>query len=180
MNEQVKTINGVEPERLMTIVGAVKENPDLGKTMWRANTRWIDGFRSEAHIRGFTIPMDEPTDLAGTNTAPNMVEVVLGAYGCCLQTGYAMNAAVMGISVEKIEVEVEGDIDLPGFFGLEPPDDVWPGFTTVRAKVFLKAPTASKEQLAELHSRVVATSPVGSVISRSVNVETEFVTRRTV
>ena len=95
MTEQVKTINGVEPERLMTIVGAVKENPDLGKTMWRANTRWIDGFRSEAHIRGFTIPMDESTDLAGTNTAPNMVEVVLGAYGCCLQTGYAMNAAVM-------------------------------------------------------------------------------------
>jgi len=106
------------------------------------------------------------------------VEIVLGAYGCCLQTGYAMNAAVMGIAVEKIEIELEGDIDLPGFFGLESPDDVWPGFTTVRAKVFLKAPTASKEQLEDLHRRVTSTSPVGSILARPVNVDTQLVTRR--
>ncbi len=178
MTEQPKVVNNLEVDKLLTIVGAIKANPELGKTMWRANTRWISGFQSEANIRGFTIKMDEPPDLAGTNTAPNMVEMVLGAYGCCLQTGYAMNAAVMGIPIEKIEIELEGDIDLPGFFGLEPPDNVWPGFTTVRAKVFLKAPTASKAQLEELHRRVTSTSPVGSVLARPVKVETDLVTRR--
>lgn len=178
MEEQTKTINNLDVEKLQAIVGAVKENPDLGKTMWRARTCWLGGFQSEANIRGFTVKMDEPPDLAGTNTAPNMVEMVLGAYGCCLQTGYAINAAVMGIPLEKIEIELEGDIDLPGFFGLEPPDNVWPGFTTVRAKVFIKAPTASKEQLEELHRRVTSTSPVGSILSRPVKVDTELVTRR--
>lgn len=180
MADTPNVINNLEVDRLMNIVGAVQKNPDLGKTLWRAHTRWLSGFQSEANIRGFTVKMDEPTDLAGTNTAPNMVEMVLGAYGCCLQTGYAMNAAVMGISVEKIEIEVEGDIDLPGFFGLEPPDNVWPGFTTVRAKVFLKAPTASKEQLEELHRRVTSTSPVGSILARPVKVETQLVSRRSV
>ena len=180
MPEETKTINGLDPERLTTIVSAVKQDPELGKTLWRARTRWLKGFQSEASIRDFKVPMDEPPDLAGTNTAPNMVEMVLGAYGCCLQTGYAMNAAVMGIPLEKIEIDVEGDIDLPGFFGLEPPDQVWPGFTRVRAKVFLKAPTATREQLEELHRRVTATSPVGNTLQRAVQVTTELVQRRSV
>ncbi|HBY96476.1 MAG: OsmC family protein [Ardenticatenaceae bacterium] len=171
-------VNGLDVSQLTTIVGAVKAQPDLGKTMWRARTQWKGGFQSEAEIRGFKIQMDEPPDLAGTNTAPNMVEMVLGAYGCCLQTGYAMNAAVMGIEIQKMDIELEGDIDLPGFFGLESPDDVWPGFTTVRAKVFLKAPGATAGQLEELHRRVTSTSPVGSTLARPVKVETTLVTRR--
>lgn len=178
MSEERKVVNGLDVDALTNIVGAVKAQPDLGKTMWRARTRWQEGFQSEAEIRGFKIKMDEPPDLAGTNTAPNMVEMVLGAYGCCLQTGYAMNAAVMGIEIKKMDIELEGDIDLPGFFGLEPPDDVWPGFTTVRAKVFIKAPGASVEDLEELHRRVTSTSPVGSVLARPVNVQTELVRRR--
>lgn len=176
--EERKLVNGLDVDQLLNIVNTVKAQPDLGKTMWRAHTQWKGGFQSEAEIRGFKIQMDEPPDLGGSNTAPNMVEVVLGAYGCCLQTGYAMNAAVMGIEIQKMDIELEGDIDLPGFFGLEPPDNVWPGFTNVRAKVFIKAPGATPEQLQELHRRVTSTSPVGSVLARPVNVQTDLVTRR--
>ena len=60
---------------MTTIVSPVKQDPELGKTLWRARTRWLKGFQSEATIRDFRVPMDEPPDLAGTNTAPNMVEV---------------------------------------------------------------------------------------------------------
>ena len=107
MTEQTTTLNNLDIGKLQTIVKTVKENPELGRTMWRAQTRWLGGFQSEASIRGYTIKMDEPPDLAGTNTAPNMVEMVLGAYGCCLQTGYAMNAAVMGIPLEKNDDDKE-------------------------------------------------------------------------
>jgi len=178
MAVEPKIVNGLDVNALTNVVSAVKAQPDLGQTTWRARTRWHEGFQSEADVRGFKIKMDEPPDLGGTNTAPNMVEVVLGAYGCCLQTGYAMNAAVMGIEIQKMDIELEGDIDLPGFFGLEPPDDVWPGFTTIRAKVFIKAPGATVEQLEDLHRRVTSTSPVGSTLARPVNVQTELVKRR--
>jgi len=178
MTEERKIVNGLDVDTLTNLVRAVKAQPDPVKTTWRAHTRWQGGFQSEAEIRGFKIKMDEPPNLGGTNTAPNMVEMVLGAYGCCLQTGYAMNAAVMGIEIEKMDIELEGDIELPGFFGLESPDDVWPGFTTVRAKVFIKAPSATTEELEELHHRVVSTSPVGSTLARPVNVQTELVKRR--
>jgi hypothetical protein len=48
--------------------------------------------------------MDEPSALGGTDTAPNMVEFVLGAYGCCLTTGYVMNAAQRGIRLEGVDL----------------------------------------------------------------------------
>ncbi len=173
------SLNGVDVEYLKSVVEAVKENPDLGRTIWRAKASWKNGFKCEATIRGFRVSMDEPTDLGGTNTAPNMVEMVLGAFGCCLIVGYVMNASVRGIEIQKLEIELEGDIDLPGFLGLESPDDVWPGFTEIRARVFLKTKVpVSKDELEELHNTVLRTSPVGSILTRNVNVKVDLVDRR--
>ncbi len=174
-------VNGVEVEHLQKVVEAVKANPELGKTLWRASAKWKGGFKEEVKIRDFTVRMDEPQDLGGSNTAPNMVEFVLGAFGACLIVGYVMNAAVRGIELAKVEVEVEGDIDLPGFLALEPPEKVWPGFTNVRARVFLKpAQPVSREELEKLHEDVVKTSPVGSTLRNPVNVEVTLEARRTV
>jgi uncharacterized OsmC-like protein len=159
---------------LTGLINHVKEKPEAGKTVWKASTQWLGGFRSQAQIRDFTIAMDEPTALGGSNTAPNMVEVVLGSYGCCLTTGYAANAALRGITLEDIQIELEGDLDLNGFFGLQDPNQCWPGYSNVRAKVTLKAPTASAEQLQALHDAVVKTSPVGSILCRPINVVTEL------
>lgn len=159
---------------LVGLINHIKNKPEAGQTVWKASTQWLGGFRSQAQIRDFTIGMDEPTALGGSNTAPNMVEVVLGAYGCCLTTGYAANAALQGIQLEDIQIELEGDLDLNGFFGLIDPNQCWPGYSNVRAKVTLKAPTATPEQLQALHDAVVKTSPVGSILCRPINVVTEL------
>ena len=161
--------------QLMSLIEAIREDPDKGKTVWKAKTRWRGGFRSEAEIRDHSIPMDEPAELGGTNTAPNMVEAVLGAYGCCLTTGYAAQAAFRGIDLQNVEIEIEGDLDLRSFLGLSDPDDVWPGYSDIRTKVHLDAPGATPEQLRELHEAVVSTSPVGSILKRPVPLTTELV-----
>ena len=101
-----------------------------------------------------------------------MVEMVLGAYGCCLTTGYVMNAALRGIELEGIEIELEGDLDLNGFFGLS--NETSPGYTDVRAKVHLNAPKATPEQLQALHAAVTQTSPVGFILARPVRVSAEL------
>lgn len=165
-------------QRLGAFIEKVRAEPDAGKTVWRASTTWKKGLRSEATIpRGdkqHVVPMDEPTALGGSDSAPNMVEVVLGAYGCCLTTGFVANAAMRGIELQGVDIEVEGDLDLQAFFGLRSPDEVWPGYTDVRATVRLTAPGATREQLEELHAAVVPTSPVGSIIARPVQVHTEL------
>lgn len=159
---------------LASFINHVKEKPEAGRTVWRATTNWLGGFRSQAQIRGFTVEMDEPTALGGSDRAPNMVEIVLGAYGCCLTTGYAANAALRGIELEDIQIELEGDLDLNGFFGLQDPELCWPGYTNVRAKVTLKAPNSTPEELQALHDAVLKTSPVGSILQRPIQVVTEL------
>lgn len=176
MSEQERTTVdlGFNLSQLQGLIGAVAAQPEAGKTVWKANTAWKNGsgFQSTAHIRDFSMTMDEPPPLGGSNTAPNMVEVVLGAYGCCLSTGYVMNAALRGIELEDVQIALEGDLDLNGFFDLK--EGVWPGYTDIRAKVHLVAPKATPEELQALHEHVLRTSPVGCILSRPVRVTTEL------
>jgi uncharacterized OsmC-like protein len=174
INRERATVSlGFDQHQLEGLIGHVREKPESGQTVWSAQTKWLGGFRSQAKIRDFTIDMDEPPPLGGSNTAPNMVEVVLGAYGCCLTTGYVMNAGLKGIKLEGVEIELSGDLDLRGFFGIS--SEVTPGYSSVHAKVKLVAPEATKEELEALHQVVVNTSPVGAILGRPVAVETDLV-----
>lgn len=168
------SINGLDTEQLMKVVETVKQNWESGRTVWKASTAWKGGFKVETCSRDFTLLADEPEMLCGTNTAANPVEMVLQAYGACLTIGYAMNAAVRGITIDDIGIDLEGEIDLPGFLGLEPPEkygmDKLPGFKTVTARVRIKA-DADRKTLQELHEHVVRTSPVGLTLSRPVKIE---------
>jgi len=170
-------INGLHTEKLLDIVESIKQNWETGKTVWTASARWLDGFRVETESRGFKLQADEPDLLAGTNTAANPVELLLQAYGACLAIGYAMNAAVRGITIHDLRIDVEGEIDLPGFLGLEPPESVHmdrlPGYKNVIVRVKIKA-DADGKTLKELHDHVVRTSPVGVSLSRPVKIKTEF------
>jgi uncharacterized OsmC-like protein len=170
-------INGLDTEKLIEIVNGVKQNWETGKTVWTASARWVDGFRVETSSRGFKLQADEPDMLAGTNTAANPVELVLQAYGACLAIGYAMNAAVRGIRVHDLRIDVTGEIDLPGFLGLEPPEstrmDRLPGYKNVVVHVKINA-DADRTTLRELHDQVVRTSPVGVTLARPVNIVTEL------
>jgi uncharacterized OsmC-like protein len=170
---------GFDLGQLQKLVSAVEADPANGKTVWEVDTTWKGGFRSEANIKSYgrshTIQMDEPGALGGGDSAPNMVEVVLSAYGCCLTTGYVMNAAQRGIKLEGVRVNLKGDLDLRGFFGLS--EKVPPGYTDVQAEVTLNAPGATPQQVKDLHDHVVKTSPVGCIISRPLKLTTTLVTQ---
>src|SRR3954453_19962968 len=165
---------GFDKETLGGFIKRVQDDPDAGATVWTATTHWQPGFKSEATIRSHRVRMDEPAELGGSDTAPNMVEVVLGAYGCCLTTGFIANAGLLGIDLERVDISLAGDLDLQAFFGLKPPHEVSPGYTEVRATIRLTAPSASEQQLSTLYDSVVATSPVGAIIERPVKVVTQL------
>ena len=172
-----RVINGLDPEQLMKVVETVKQNWEAGRTVWKASTTWKGGFKVETCSREFTLLADEPEMLCGTNIAANPVEMVLQAYGACLTIGYAMNAAVRGIRIDDIKIDLEGEIDLPGFLGLDPPEkygmDKLPGFKNINAKVKIKA-DADQKALRELHEQVNKTSPVGLTLSRPVKLSSSL------
>ncbi len=161
-------LNDVDLEAVGALAGAITEDPARGATAWRADVRWTGGFRSEATIREFApIASDEPAGLGGTDTAPNPVEQLLAAFGNCLAVGYAANASAFGIELKDLRVELEGDLDLHTFLGL---DDGHAGFSDIRVNVHIDS-TATSEELTALHDKVTSTSPVGHTLARAIPVD---------
>jgi uncharacterized OsmC-like protein len=176
--------NGVDVDRLVQTVTAIKDNPDLARFRFRASTKWLGGGRSNTTIQGFygagredesrTKPFvlvgDEPPVLLGQDAGPNAVESVLQALASCLTVGFAYNAAAQGIAVKRLEFELEGEIDLHGFLGLS--EKVRPGFQGIRL-AYRTDCDASPEKLDELWAHVQKTSPVLDMLRNPVRVKIE-------
>lgn len=161
-------LNDVDIGQVASLAEKIQQEPDVAASKWSAEVRWNGGFRSSARVREFDpVDSDEPESLGGTNTGPNPVEQVLGALGNCLAVGYAANATAAGIKVKDLTITVEGDLDLHTFLGLA---DGNAGFSGISVSVDIDC-DADEKALAELHSKVVGTSPVGHTLSRAVPVD---------
>ena len=158
-------LNQVNLGAVSQLVAAIQTHPSKARTTWGARVDWTGSFSSRATIRQFDpIVSDEPKTLGGSDAAPNPVEQLLSALGNCLAVGYAANATIAGIEIEDLSITVEGVLDLHVFLGLA---DGHAGFSSIRATVDLRS-TADADQLAELHAKVAATSPVGHTLQAAV------------
>lgn len=176
--------NGVNVEQLGAAVEAITDDPDVGRFQFRARTEWTDALQcvtsiddfdqagERVHTHEFTVEGDEPEQILGNRTAPNAVELLLAALGSCLSVGYAANAAAMGIELDELRFDLEGDVDLRGFLGIS--EDVRAGYDSVTCTVYIDA-DATEAELAELRERVERTSPLMDNISNEVELETDLV-----
>ena len=78
-------------------------------------------------------------------------DLLLGALAACAQITCQMVAAAMGIRTERIEVTVEGDLDLRGTLGIS--KDVPVGFETIHLRFEIAAPEATPDQLRALREK---------------------------
>src|SRR5437868_9502757 len=78
-------------------------------------------------------------------------DLLLGALSACAQITCQMVAAAMGVPVERIEVTVEGDLDLRGTLGIS--KDVPVGFQSIHTRFEIVAPQATAEQLRALREK---------------------------
>jgi uncharacterized OsmC-like protein len=161
-------LNDVDIEAVGSLVGAIQEDSTKANTVWSSTVTWKGGFASEASSREFApTPSDEPESLGGEDTAANPVEQLLGAFGNCLAVGYAANATVAGIELKDVRIELDGDLDLHTFLGL---DEGHAGFSGIRARVYIDS-DADEAALTALHEKVTSTSPVGHTLARGIPLE---------
>lgn len=175
-------INGVDLDTLMGTVNAIQADPELGISKFRASNTWMDGNHNRsmvagfyaakqeiAHAQTFTMDADEPAILAGGDQAANPVEHLLHALASCLTTSIVAHAAVRGIEIEELESELEGDIDLNGFLGLDAKTPK--GFTEIRAKFRVKADPKDMDNIKQL----AMFSPVFNTITKSARVDLDVI-----
>lgn len=182
MTTQISTkLNGVDLDQLIGTINVIKETPEVAQFTFRAHNEWVNGGHSRTDIQDFygaiqedssrsepfVIEGDEPPVLLGENHGPNAVEMILHALASCLAVGFVYNAAAQGITVESLEFDLEGDINLHGFLGLA--QDVRPGYENITLTYHVKS-DAPREKILELCEYVQKTSPVLDIIRNPVPV----------
>jgi uncharacterized OsmC-like protein len=103
---------------------------DIGRAMYQA----------EAH-----------QGVGGGGTGACSGDLLLGALAACAQITCQMVAAAMGIATDRIQVTVEGELDLRGTLGIA--KDVPVGFENIHLLFDVSAPDASSEQLSALRQK---------------------------
>ncbi len=82
------------------------------------------------------------TGVGGAGTAACSGDLLLGAMSACAQITCQMVAAAMGIPTERIEVTVEGDLDLRGTLGIA--KEIPSAFSACTCDLTLRRPTPQR------------------------------------
>lgn len=171
-------LNGWDVEGVMDAIEMVRQQPEAGKLSWQSRAVWDGGFGldvrvrkieqlGEAMERHFTMRGDHPPELLGHNTGPTAIETYMAALGSCMAGTFAAQATVREVEIESLEVDLEGMIDLNGFFGLQP---VSPGVSNVKLAFRVRS-DADPEELQEILNATCAHSPIFATTTNPVGVE---------
>lgn len=181
--EDSTIVNGINVTALRQAIADIESNPDAGQTTWKVTSRWEGGTRTDHFVDGvdiggqkidrqFQIQIDEPCELCGTNEFANPQEYLLAATNACMMVGYSTVAAVMGVQLTKLELEMSGDIDLRGFLDID--RSVPPGYERIHYTVRL-AGDGTKAQFEKMHEVVQRTSPNYYNISSPIDLTSDLV-----
>jgi uncharacterized OsmC-like protein len=176
-------VNGVDVALIRSAIAGITQDPKQAATNWRVSTTWVGGTRSDTRVtsygiagqdvrKDFTLKVDEPLELGGTNRYANPQEYLLASLNACLVVGYVAACSIEGIEIQDLRVEADGDIDLRGFLGLDA--SVSPGYDKIRYTVYLKA-RATPVQLEKVHDFVCRTSPNRFNVAQPIRLETRLV-----
>jgi uncharacterized OsmC-like protein len=99
-------------------------------------------------------------------------DLLLGALAACAQITCQMVAAAMGIPTERIEVTVQGELDLRGTLGIA--KDVPVGFESIQLHFDVAAPKATSEQLRGLREKTEQYCVVMQTLVKPPSVQVEW------
>jgi Predicted redox protein, regulator of disulfide bond formation len=161
-------------QAMQALADQIRADPACGMATFRAKTTWENRFRSRSRVTSqsldgsvrncdFTIASDAPREFGGSDSAPNPLELLLAAVNACLICGYVLDAMFQDITIESLEVETSGELDLRGLLGVC--EDVRPGYESIFYVVRVKG-NATQEAFQQMHCRVQARSPVCFSLTR--------------
>lgn len=112
------------------------------------------------------------TGVGGSGTAACSGDLLLGALAACAQLTCQLVATAMSVPTKKIEVTVDGDMDLQGTLGLSKTVPV--GFESIRVKFDIDAPQASADQLKALQEKTEQYCVVLQTMLRPPKIEADW------
>lgn len=118
--------------------------------------------KTTVEAREFEFVVDEPAALGGTNSGPNPVEYLIGAWAGCLNVVVHTVSDERGIDIDGVEIDIHGDLDPRKFLGAV--DDVRAGYQELDVQIEVES-DADQETLDALAAAVEERCPVGDTIA---------------
>ena len=176
--------NGIDTTVLFGTLDLLKQQPELGRFVFRAHTAWVEGAHNRSTIHSFyaagqedatreeafTVDAGEPAILLGTDQGPNPAEYLLHALAACLTTTLVFVAAARKVRLTSVESLLEGEMDVRGALGVDP--EPRNGFSRISVHFRIEG-DASDETLRELVERAKQRSAVYDMVTNGVPVAVE-------
>ncbi|MBU6351183.1 MAG: OsmC family protein [Chloroflexi bacterium] len=120
---------------------------------------WVAGNTGARPVKlGDTLLVtDSAPALAGHGLGPTAPELLLGALASCLVHTYLIQAVLLQIPIDGVELEVQGAVPMGGVVGLPYTDPPQLQEITYRARLFT---AASEPEIERMHQAVAETCPV--------------------
>lgn len=171
-------LNNINIAGLSEYANEVKDQNIQGKASYGVKLNWESGTKTTVStknmmlgehklVRDFRFTIDEPSELLGVNSAPNPAEYMLGGMAGCMAVTFMAGATAMNIEINELQLEIDGELDLQGFLGLNP--DINPGFPELKFIFHVKG-SGTQVQYEKLMERVTKHSPNYNTIKNEVRV----------
>ncbi|PRO66029.1 OsmC family protein [Alkalicoccus urumqiensis] len=119
-------------------------------------TAQTEGMKADIQSKDHKLVIDEPQNMGGTDEGADPLSTLLGALAGCENVVANMAAKEMEFDLQKIEFEVDGELDPRGLMGTA---DVRPYFNTVSVRAVVHT-SESDERIQELKEKTDARCPV--------------------
>lgn len=109
----------------------LRRDPDAGHVRPNVRTRLIADVQAQSDFvqygKEFSFRCDESDDRAGKGEAPSPLRYFLSGLAFCQQVWYAKGAALVGIEIEELEIDVRTYMDMRGEHLIDgiPPNPQW-------------------------------------------------------
>lgn len=179
--------SGVNAQVLGTVIETIKNQPEMANVTFQVKTQWQngDGFKitstgKDFQIGGqtikrreaFTVVSDFPDEMGGMSKAPTVCEICMATINSCISQTIIAYATMMGIQLDSIRIQTEGDVDIRGFSGVS--ERVRPGAQELRINIHLDSKTASNEQLQKLYELGKRFSPSMDTLTHGTTIKTTY------
>jgi uncharacterized OsmC-like protein len=149
---------------------ALTLKPSIGRGTARTTVRLGEGLACEARDGRWNLTVDMSEKSGGSGAAPDPGVFGRTALGSCLAIGYAKWAAVRGLPIRRLEVEVQADYDAAREYGV---GDELPGYSQVRYVVTVES-DAGEDEIVRLLDEADSCSPWLGVFLRPIELRREL------
>lgn len=161
-----RTVNVVEEGKSLE-----KDKSRAKEYEWRARVRSTGSLKSTVYCRNFSIEVGQPASFEASDKHPSAVEYLLAALGSDLTTGFATECAKSNLSVDDIEMTINGKLNnVLAHLGLEDGD---PSFASIEMKLFVSS-FEDQAKVREAWERTLKRSPLAATLKKAVDLKTKL------